>query len=391
MTVTTAGLALLGLVLSANDVAEERGLLSLTVEGKPLEKRYVLRHARVPSEWNGKLVIGAHGGSGGDRLDLEGKVIGTDETALDDVVGRFALEQGFAYASIDRDGIGGTREGLALMNDFTRIVRERIAAALGRKAARTYLVGLSAGGGITRYAAEADPPGYDGALLIAGGGGDAPTRLDRQAQLAALWPAVDPKAHPGLPDGDEHVRAFATVIGTPVAARALWPFTAAGASFEGLARTLDTYGLKGLTQEELRRFRVADYRDRPAFAEAVRRQNTTGKLSIPAIEVVGTFDEIVIAEVLAYKNKLHKASASRHRLYQVEGVWHISGDDDAMSSFRLIARRRDLGEAIDRTLRDGPSYLETVHEALLHLDRWVSGGTAPPPDQTVPPGTPLRR
>ena len=65
-----------------------------------------------PAKWNGSLVIGAHGGSGGDAIDRSGKVYGTSETALDDVIGDYAFANGFAYASVDRDGIGGTRRGL---------------------------------------------------------------------------------------------------------------------------------------------------------------------------------------------------------------------------------------------------------------------------------------
>ena len=75
--------------------------------------------------------------------DLEGRVIGTDETALDDVVGSFVVERGFVYASVDRDGVGGTREGLALTNEFSRVMKEQVEVHLGRKIDRTYLVGLS--------------------------------------------------------------------------------------------------------------------------------------------------------------------------------------------------------------------------------------------------------
>lgn len=97
-----------------------KGLVPLDVDGKPIEKRYVLR---TPSTWNGSLVIGAHGGGGGNNFDRSGKVIGTDETALDDVIGRHALANGFVYASVDRDGSGGGRAGLGLTTQFTTLVR----------------------------------------------------------------------------------------------------------------------------------------------------------------------------------------------------------------------------------------------------------------------------
>ena len=65
-----------------------------------------------------------------------------------------------------------------------------------------YLVGLSMGGGITRAAAEDPARTYAGTLIIAGAGGDLATRTARQAQLAALWPGVDPKRNPGLAPTD---------------------------------------------------------------------------------------------------------------------------------------------------------------------------------------------
>ena len=98
-----------------------KGLVSLGVDGKGLTKRFVLRMPGTAHPWNGSLVIGAHGGSGGDDYDRTGKVIGTDETALDDVIGRYAVAGGFAYASVDRDGFGGTREGLRLTYAFTEV------------------------------------------------------------------------------------------------------------------------------------------------------------------------------------------------------------------------------------------------------------------------------
>jgi hypothetical protein len=38
---------------------------------------------------------------------------------------------------------------------------------------------------------------------------------------------------------------------------------------------------------------------------------------------------------------------------------------------------------------EGPSYIPTVREAFDRLVRWVERGEAPPPSQTVQPGTPL--
>ncbi len=226
-----------------------------TIGGKTTEKRFVLR---LPAKWNGSLVIGAHGGSGGNAVDRSGKVYATSETALDDVIGQYAFAQGFAYASVDRDGVGGSDDGAAA--DGRRFSRKADAEILKRTNLlpdRRYLVGLSAGGGITRRIAEDTPAGaFDGALIIAGAGGDVITRLDRQQRMAALWPLIDPRAHFGLTDTDPKIVAFAEAIGTPVAARRLWPYTGASA--------------------------VAAASRPPGTVE-----NSTAQPSIPVIEVVG--------------------------------------------------------------------------------------------------------
>jgi hypothetical protein len=122
-----------------------KGLLTVDVEGKPAGKRFVIRvpasadaSARQAPALRG-LVIGAHGGSGGDAVDRSGKVYGTSETALDDVIGDYVLAAGFAYASVDRDGIGGTRAGYALTMEFANQARAEVTShRQGDAAPRVY-------------------------------------------------------------------------------------------------------------------------------------------------------------------------------------------------------------------------------------------------------------
>src|SRR5688572_4261020 len=320
-----------------------KGLVSVEVDGQRLEKRYVLR---TPSNWNGSLVIGAHGGDGGNNFDRSGKVIG-----------RHALARGFIYASVDRDGSGNGPAGHSLTTQFTNHVRGEMSRRGFSTPLRTYIVGLSAGGGVARMAAEEMPTLFDGALLIAAAGGDAVTRLDRQTRIAALWPLIDPRAHFGISINDPKMTAYAEATGTPVEARRLWPYTGAGA--------------------------VA-----AASRSAGTVENSTAKPSIPMIEVVGTWDDLVIREVRAYANRVEPKD--RHRLYQVEGVWHMSGDDDGVMSFQYIAESRmKLDKDVADAMGEGPSYLPIVREAFDHLVRWVDKGVAPPPSQTVKPNARL--
>lgn len=335
-----------------------KGLVALDADGKAVMKRFVIRIPACTPAWNGSLVIGAHGGGGGNDFDRAGNVIGTDETALDDVIGRHAVANGFAYASVDRDGVSGTREGLRLTYQFTDLAKAEVARRAGRAPSRVYLVGLSMGGGITRLAAEDDRKMFAGTLIVAGALGDAATRMDRQARIAALWPEIDPRTHPGLPSTDPKVRAYAEAIGTPVEARRLWPYTGAGA--------------------------VA-----AAGRPPVLTDRSSGLVRVPTIEVAGTWDDLVIREIRAYQARVRPRAL--HRLYQVAGVWHMSGDDDGVWSFQYIAESRmRLGKDVADAMGEGPSYLPTVHQAFDHLVRWVERGVAAPPSQTLEPGATLR-
>lgn len=341
----------------AQGVVQVKGTVPLQVKGAPASKRFVLRYPETG--WNQSLVIGAHGGSGGNNFDPAGKVIGTDETALDDVIGRHAVGRGFAYASVDRDGAMTADEGLALTSQFANLVSFEIARRLKRVPARRYLLGLSMGGGIARAAAEAPGSPYAGIVIVAGANGDLPTGVARQKALAEAWPGIDPKAHPGLPDTDPKVVAFAEVIGTPVAARRLWPYTATSAA-------------------------RAAANPAPPGASG----NSSGVLRVPVIEVAGTWDDFVIKELGAYAARVRPRE--QHRLYLVEGVWHMSGDDDGTQSFMYIASRMGLDPDVAKAMSEGPSYIPTVREAFDRLVAWVERGVTPPPSQTVAPGERLR-
>ncbi|MDO8677706.1 MAG: alpha/beta hydrolase domain-containing protein [Acidobacteriota bacterium] len=214
------------------------------------------------------------------------------------------------------------------------------------------------GGGITRLAAEDEKMPYAGTLIIAGAGGDLATRLDQQTRMAALWPLIDPRANYGIPATDPKIRAYAEAVGTPVEARRLWPYTGPRV-VPGTPVTIQ-------------------------YAPEL----VTGGVRVPTIEVVGTWDDLVVREVRAYRDRVQPRD--RHRLYQVEGVWHMSSDDDGVMSFQYIATSRmTLDPDVANAMGEGPSYLATVREAFDHLVRWVEQGVPAPANQTVKPGARL--
>ena len=109
---------------------------------------------------------------------------------------------------------------------------------------------------------------------------------------------------------------------------------------------------------------------------------------VPTIEVAGTWDDFVLRELLAYQRRVEPKT--NHRLYQVDGVWHMSGDDDGVQSFMYIASRMGLDPDVPKAMSEGPSYLPTVRDAFDRLVRWVERGEAPPLSQTVKPQEKLK-
>ena len=191
----------------SDPVVEVTGMVWLAAA--ETDKRFVIRYPSDGVAWNGRLVVAAHGGTGGLALAADGTQVGTSETSLDDLVGDYAIAQGFAYACVDRDGIGGTPQGLAVVTEFAGIARARVAEALGRDAEQMYLVGLSMGGGIARLAAEAAAAPFDGVVIIAGALGDAERSLDRLARRAALWQPVENAHLRSTSEASRHGRRWA--------------------------------------------------------------------------------------------------------------------------------------------------------------------------------------
>ena len=161
----------------------------------------------VPQDWNGTLVLYAHGLGEGNQLTVRN----TD-------IRRYLIDHGYAWAASSYgrnfyDVRSGVEDTNALANAFVRI-----AAANGRTLAiprRTYITGVSMGGHIAAAAVEDETVAtarnvhrYDGAVPMCGVVGDlalydyfASYQLAAQ-QLAGLpattfptpdWPAVAPR------------------------------------------------------------------------------------------------------------------------------------------------------------------------------------------------------
>ena len=118
----------------------------------------------VPANWNGKLVMWAHGYRGDPSTDPRALELTVDNHPLR----LFLLANGYAWAasSYSRnayDPAQGAKDTHALTQLFNGLVGHP---------GRTYITGASMGGHVTGVVAEQWPRSYDGAMPICGVLGD---------------------------------------------------------------------------------------------------------------------------------------------------------------------------------------------------------------------------
>lgn len=112
----------------------------------------------VPEDWNGDLVLYAHGFRGG----------GLELTVSNPPIRRYLIEHGFAWAasSYATNGYDVT-QGVKDTHDLGTLFNDLVA-----KPNRVYFTGTSMGGHITGVAIEQYPNAYDGAMPMCGVMGD---------------------------------------------------------------------------------------------------------------------------------------------------------------------------------------------------------------------------
>lgn len=313
--------------------------------GEPA-RRFVLRHpARFP-DWNGSLVIGAHHGLGGIRRGADGEALGTGETALDGMVGAWALEQGYAWASFDRAGLGAGPEAYRLTEAFARLMFEQVRPRLAQEPDRTILLGYAEGGGLARYAAAAEDETFDGIVLVAATLGDPPAAARRREARLALrmdWNALPPDAvsDDGSAGERPDLRAYAAAAGIGLEGRRFWPFHDAWAA---------------------------------AYPAPVLPAPPT-RLLRPVFEVAGTLDDFALPEVLAYRDRVQAAGAADlHHLRLVPGAWRASPRGDPAAEFASRAAALGLAPRHRAALATGAPLDPAVRQALADLDARLRSG-----------------
>jgi pimeloyl-ACP methyl ester carboxylesterase len=172
----------------------------------------------MPDNWNGDLVVYAHGIVVDSTLPIALPTV-DDIEALRDMLN----ESGYAvaYSSYSANGFA-VREGVldthALNAQFTR--------RFGQPE-RTFLVGHSLGGTVCVGLAEQYPQQYDGVLTVAGMIGGSQAEIDYMANVRILWEFFYPDVLPGdineVPDG---IDVYNEIVIPIVTAITIDPFSA---------------------------------------------------------------------------------------------------------------------------------------------------------------------
>jgi pimeloyl-ACP methyl ester carboxylesterase len=148
----------------------------------------------VPADWNGDLVLYAHGYRA-PRAPIalpRGGVEGLKDALL-------SMGYGVAWSSYSENGYA-VRDGVIR----TRQLRGIFASKVG-KPDRTYIIGHSLGGMVTLMSAEKNPGLYDGAMPMCGFLGGGPLEVDYIQDVRVLFDYFFPDVIPGdamnVPEG----------------------------------------------------------------------------------------------------------------------------------------------------------------------------------------------
>ena len=330
---------------------------------------------RMPDRWNGKLVIT---GAPGVRAQY----------ANDFTMSDFVLAKGYAFASTDKGNTGskfyadGSRPGGSIaewnrrVTQLTRAAKQAVRQRYGRTPRRTYMMGVSNGGYLTRWQLENRPRLYDGGLdwegtLFRAQGPNLFTYLPTALASYPSYQATgDRAAH------DAMIRA-----GFAKGSEFLWPYhygyywdltqrvyreefdpTYDGDLKAGTPFCQAGAGVPGCDADY-------HYARRPAAVhDAVRSVQLTGHLGKPLITVHGTLDALlpIGTDSDVYDRLVDRAGAGgRHRYYRIVDGTHVDGLYDTYPD-----RLRPL--------------LPCARTAFSDLTAWVERGVKPPKDATYP-------
>lgn len=327
---------------------------------------------RIPDHWNGGLVVS---GAPGVRAQY----------ANDFIISDWVLSKGYAFASTDKGNTGASfyddgsspggsiREWNSRVTELTLASKTTLRQVYAKAPSRTWMVGISNGGYLTRWQLENRPDLYDGGIdwegtLFRAEGPNLftylPTALKNYPKYAATGDqaAHDAMIAAGFAPGSEFLWAFHYSY--------YWDLTQRiyreefDPSFDGSLKAGVPFCASGTPSCDA----DYDYASRPqAVKDAVASVSLTGKIGKPMLTVQGTLDTLLPAATDAdvYDRLVDQAgSGSLHRYYSVEDGTHTDG----------------LYSAYPDKLRP---LLPCARSAFDALTGWVERGTPPPADGFV--------
>ncbi|HEU4512404.1 MAG TPA: tannase/feruloyl esterase family alpha/beta hydrolase [Nocardioidaceae bacterium] len=323
---------------------------------------------RMPDRWNGKVVIT---GAPGVRAQY----------ANDFIIADWVLSQGYAFASTDKGNVGakfyadGSEPGGSIaewhrrVTQLTRATKETLAQRYGREPRRTYMVGISNGGYLTRWQLENRPRLYDGGVdwegtLFRAEGPNLFTYLPTALKYYKAYAAGDESAHQamldaGFAEGSEFLWDFHYGY--------YWDLTQRIYREEldpGYDGDLDA-GVPFCESGTPSCDADYDYLSRPeSVKDAVRSVELTGDLGRPMITIHGTLDALLppATDSDVYEELVEAAGdGKRHRYYSIEDGTHTDGLYD-----KFPDRLRPL--------------LPCARSAFDLMVAWVEKGKTPPKD-----------
>jgi hypothetical protein len=325
---------------------------------------------RFPDHWNGGLVI-----SGAPGV--------LAQYANDFTISDWVLDKGYAFAATDKGNVGeafyddgstpggSIREWNERVTELTLAAQEVSRQVYTTKPARTWMVGVSNGGYLTRWQLENHPELYDGGLDWEG----TLFRADGPNLLTYLPVAM--KNYPAAAAGDQAAHDAIIAAGFAPGSEFLWPFHVAAWDFMRVYREefdpafdgdLEA-GIPFCTSGTPHCDADYDYESRPeAVKEAVRSVELTGTIGKPLLTLHGTLDTLLppATDSDVYAALVDAAgSGALHRYYRLEDGNHVDGFYPAFPD-----RLRPM--------------LPCVRTAFDLLEAWVEDGTPPPPDGYYP-------
>jgi pimeloyl-ACP methyl ester carboxylesterase len=167
-----------------------------------------------PGEWNGSLVLYAHGYVRPDApLAIPENAI--DGTPVEDLINAL----GYAYATTSYRANGLVAD--VAVEDMARL-EDEVRRTVRPDPVRVYLVGLSEGGLVAALAAERQPERYTGTLAACGPIGDFVRQVDYFNDVRVVFDYFFPGVIPGSPiDPPESVRSGWDATYAPAAVAAL--------------------------------------------------------------------------------------------------------------------------------------------------------------------------